>query len=49
MGVSEKEAGQTIRISMSWQTTKADIDAFIKIWAKIGERFQHNHPQRESA
>ena len=40
MGAGDDEAGSTIRISMSWQTQKKDIDHFLEIWSKINNRLQ---------
>lgn len=38
MGVSEADAKCALRISMGWNTTSADIDAFVESWTKIIER-----------
>lgn len=34
----EEKAGSTIRISLGWNTEKADIDAFVTAWTKEFER-----------
>ena len=38
MGVPDYEAGCAIRISMGWQTTKADVEAFIAAWKRLYQR-----------
>jgi len=38
MGVSEEDAKCSLRISMGWNTTPADIDHFIESWRKIINR-----------
>ncbi|MEE2524828.1 cysteine desulfurase family protein [Hyphobacterium sp. HN65] len=34
----EEKAGSTIRVSLGWNTTKADVDAFVSAWIKEFER-----------
>jgi cysteine desulfurase len=38
MGVPEAAARETIRVSLGWNSTRADIDAFIKTWADVHRR-----------
>jgi cysteine desulfurase len=34
----EQGARESIRVSLGWTTTEADIDAFLAAWANIGRR-----------
>jgi cysteine desulfurase len=38
MGLGEHLAGQAVRVSAGWDTTDADVDAFIEIWGAVTER-----------
>jgi cysteine desulfurase len=38
MGLGEHLAGQAVRVSAGWNTTDADVDAFIEIWGAVTER-----------
>ncbi len=38
MGIDEKTAETTIRISLGWNTTQEDIDGFLISWKKLFER-----------
>jgi cysteine desulfurase len=38
MGLGEHLAGQAVRVSAGWNTTDADVDAFIEIWGVVAER-----------
>lgn len=38
MGCSEEEAKTTLRISLGYATTSADIDRFVDVWSKMAER-----------
>jgi cysteine desulfurase len=38
MGQTPTVAGETIRVSLGWQTTDDDIDAFVACWLKIQAR-----------
>lgn len=38
MGADETEAKSSLRISLGWATTSADIDAFLKAWSKLAQR-----------
>jgi cysteine desulfurase len=38
MGVDEEAAGGAIRVSMGWNTTKAEIDRLIEVWDDIYHR-----------
>jgi cysteine desulfurase len=40
MGASEEQAKSALRISMGWNTTKADIDRFLESWSKIVKQTQ---------
>ncbi|MEM7618478.1 MAG: cysteine desulfurase family protein [Pseudomonadota bacterium] len=41
MGVSEEDAKCALRISLGWNTTSADIDAFITSWSKLVDRHKN--------
>lgn len=41
MGVSEEDAKCALRISLGWNTTSADIDAFIDSWSKLVGRHKN--------
>lgn len=38
MGAPDYQAGCAIRVSMGWQTTKADVTAFIAAWKRLYQR-----------
>ncbi|MEO1253196.1 MAG: cysteine desulfurase family protein [Pseudomonadota bacterium] len=38
MGASEEEASNAIRVSLGWNSTEEDVDAFIREWPKAYER-----------
>ncbi len=38
MGASEEQALSTIRVSLGWNTTEQDVDAFITAWKKLYDR-----------
>jgi len=38
MGVSDAEAGSSLRISLGWNSTEKDVDYFIQKWAEMYER-----------
>jgi cysteine desulfurase len=38
MGLAPGLAGTTIRISLGWTTTEADIDHFLDVWAALARR-----------
>lgn len=38
MGLDPKEAQSAIRISLGWNTTKEDVEAFLKIWREVYTR-----------
>lgn len=40
MGVSEEEATSAIRVSLGWNSTKEDAEAFIREWPKAYERIK---------
>lgn len=40
MGVDEQIASCAIRVSLGWNTTKDDIEKFIKVWSEIYEQKQ---------
>lgn len=49
MGVSDALAETAIRISLSPQTTKYDIDSFVSIWKKICQSIKHNNVEANAA
>lgn len=38
MGVSEAEAGSSLRVSLGWNSTEKDVECFIQKWAEMYER-----------
>lgn len=38
MGVSEAEAGSSLRVSLGWNSTEKDVDYFIQKWTEMYER-----------
>jgi cysteine desulfurase len=38
MGVSEAEAGSSLRVSLGWNSTEKDVDYFIRKWIEMYER-----------
>lgn len=38
MGIDDHAAGEAVRVSLGWTTTKVDIDAFCDAWERIAER-----------
>lgn len=38
MGLGEEAASQSIRVSLGWNTTEADVDRFIAAWQRLFER-----------
>ena len=40
MGVSEAEAGSSLRVSLGWNSTEKDVDYFIQKWTEMYERIK---------
>jgi cysteine desulfurase len=38
MGVSEAEAGSSLRVSLGWNSSEKDVECFIQKWAEMYER-----------
>lgn len=38
MGCDDEAAGQSIRVSLGWQTAEADVDRFLAAWNRLYER-----------
>ena len=49
MGISDALAETAIRVSLSPQTTKQDIDSFVSIWKKIYKSIKHNNVEVNAA
>ncbi|WDI31721.1 cysteine desulfurase family protein [Hyphococcus flavus] len=49
MGASEEEASSAIRVSLGWNSTEEDADAFIREWPKAYERIKARFEQRGAA
>jgi cysteine desulfurase len=49
MGIPDTLAETAIRISLSPQTTKHDIDSFVSIWKKIYQSIKHNNVEANAA
>jgi cysteine desulfurase len=46
MGVAPEIAAATIRISLGWTTTEADIDHFLEAWTRLHRRLFRRHTTR---
>lgn len=43
MGLSDSVAGQTVRVSLGWDTTEEDVDGFAAAWERIYTRAAARH------
>ena len=49
MGANEDEATSAIRVSLGWNSTEEDAEAFIREWSKAYERIKTRSEQKGAA